>query len=547
MNPLNSLLIRVKTALSNKWRLGFILFAVIYLVLLYIGTPTELLRWDETVQLSGGMFLSQGNLNQFVSFNSFYPPMFDVFTAAFFKIFGVSLFSGRMVSMVFSIITLWITFEFVNRMYGPKVGLLSSVLLGLMPGFFWLSRQALIEITLIFFFSLTLLSFFYWLKSHQNKFLLISGLSLALGFFTKYQAIIAVAVMIFTLLIIGRNQIKKLFTKFPLLIIAIVTISAVVIFFTFQSYLTGVINQWIYALQIGNPQKSVYSTGVDHFPSWYAALPSWIQYPIFYFIETTWTYPDFHPVSPILFLVSLAGLAFFAWRRKPEDKFLLVWFLVVFVFFTLVPNKQWRYVMPMYPALAISAAALIAFAYTKIGVSAKIMLHSDKKALAKVAAVLLSVFLIVAGAYSVYNVYERTKLEQARIEIQQATDYAAKGLQDNESIVVLCAQNLFSQDMVRFYLWADGTHHNEVWQYPANPVDAYTINFNVTEFVNLCQQHNTKYVFGYEYGTEHYYNSTITFMDVYVMLADSGKFSQYSPQTSFGVDPRSIFVLEYLG
>jgi 4-amino-4-deoxy-L-arabinose transferase-like glycosyltransferase len=533
MTQQNSLLNRLKAAFLNKWRLGFLAFALIYFFFLYIGTPTELLRWDETVQLNGGLFLSQGNLSQFVSFNSFYPPLFDAFTAVFFKVFGVSVFSGRMVSMVFSILTLWITFEFVNRMYGPKVGLLSSVLLGLMPGFFWLSRQAMIEVMLMFFFSLTLLSFFYWLKNRQNKFLLVSGLALALGFLTKYQTIIAVAVMILTLVFVARGMLKKLFTKVPLFIIAVVAVSAVIIFFAFQGYLTGVINQWIYALQIGNPQKSIYS---ERFPM-----------PIFYFIEMTWTYPDFHPISLVLFMVSLAGLAFFAWRRKPEDKFLLIWFIVVFVFFTLIPNRQWRYVMPLFPALAISGAALIVFAYSKLGFTPRTLFSSNRKALAKVAAVLLSVFLIVAGAYSVYNVYERTKLEQAQIEIQQATNYAAAGLGDNQSIVVLCAQNLFSQDMVRFYLWADGTRHNEVWQYPANPVDAYTIDFNITQFVSLCQQHNTKYVFGYEYGSAHYDNSNMTFMDVYILLLNSSNFSQYSPQATFGVDPRSIFVLEYLG
>ena len=42
---------------------------------------------------------------------------------------------------------------------------------------------------------------------------------------------------------------------------------------------------------------------------------------------------------------------------------------------------------------------------------------------------------------------------------------------------------------------------NQIWQYPALAVDAYTPNFNITEFVNLCEQNNVKYIILYDYGT----------------------------------------------
>ena len=74
-------------------------------------------------------------------------------------------------------------------MYGRKAGLISAVLLGIMPGYFWLSRLALLDVMLVFFFTLSLFFFFRWLNSHQNKMLVLSGLALGLGFLAKYRCL----------------------------------------------------------------------------------------------------------------------------------------------------------------------------------------------------------------------------------------------------------------------------------------------------------------------------------------------------------------------
>jgi hypothetical protein len=64
----------------------------------------------------------------------------------------------------------------------------------------------------------------------------------------------------------------------------------------YQVYASKIFGQWLYALQVGNPEKSVYS---DRYPS-----------PIFYIIEIVWPYSTFHPISIFLYAVGLAGLGF---------------------------------------------------------------------------------------------------------------------------------------------------------------------------------------------------------------------------------------------
>jgi hypothetical protein len=164
------------------------------------------------------------------------------------------------------------------------------------------------------------------------------------------------------------------------------------------------------------------------------------------------------------------------------------------------------------------------------------------------AAGLFIVFLAVGVLLSANDAYHRAVMDQVSIPIEEATQYAATRLSGNESIMLVCPSNLFSQDMVQFYLWADGTRHNPVYQYPELPVDTYTPNFNITEFISLCRADNVKVVFLYEYGTTMtYYNSSLNLLQVAYNITDSGKFTPITNQTMFGTDPRRIIEIEFLG
>jgi hypothetical protein len=543
---LNSLSAWLKSGV-NKWRLAFLVFAVVYAVFLLLDLSFMAIQWDEITHLNGGLLLLRGRYQEYFAFNAFYPPMFDIITTGFFSIGGVSVFTGRLVSVTFALLSLWVVFETANRMYGPKTALVSSVLLGLMPGFAWLSRVAMIETMLMFFFTVSMFFFFNWIRTHRNRDLVLSGLTLGIGFLVKYQMLVAGLIMIVSILILSRGYLKAKLSRMPLLIVAVALVVIPWIFVSYQVYASGMLDQWIYALSIGNPEKSLYST---RFPM-----------PIFYLIEMTWPYSNVHPVSLFLYIAGLLGLGLFVWRRKTEDKFLLTWFFTVFVFFTLIANKHWRYVIPLFPILAVSAATLILFVYAKAEKTWKsTQISLNKKRAAKVAAGVFTVFIAVAAFYSVSDAYYWVAKDQIHIPIEEATNYAASRLGENESIMVVCPFNLFSHDMVKFYLYADGTKHNPVWQYPELPVDTYTPDFDIDEFTDLCEERNVKYVFTYEFGGDvPYFNTTLSLMDVYQMFYDSGKFAPLSANATvedliaegslpaFGTNPRRIIILTFLG
>jgi predicted membrane-bound mannosyltransferase len=492
------------------------------------------IQWDEVVHLNGGSFLYWGNYDKFVV-NAFYPPLMDALTYVSFNLFGISLFAARLVPVFFSALSLLIIFELAYRMYDGKTALLATILLGVMPAYYWLSSLSLLETMLIFFTSSSLLFFYQWLKTRQDRMLIFSGLALGLGFLTKYQMIVTVLILVLDILFLARKQLKLAFKKFTITIASAVLVVIPWLVIAYEVYASQIFSQWLYALQVGNPERSVYS---GRFPM-----------PIFYLIEIVWPYDVFHPVSLFVYIAGLAGLGYLAWRRRREDKFVLIWFAAIYIFFTLISNKEWRYVTPLFPAIAISAAVAFFALHGKLvniwrGSSASV----NRKSLAKISAALLIVSMAGAVAYSVYDTYDYVSKYQITIDIKGATDYAFNNMDFNKSIMLLCPFNFFSREMVRFYLWADGDNLIPVFQYPRLPVDTYTPTFNLTEFVGICKRTQVQFVFTYEYGgTVPYFNTTLNLQQIYQQLYTSGNFTHISDNATFGENPRRIFVLEFIG
>ena len=101
--------------------------------------------------------------------------------------------------------------------------------------------------------------------------------------------------------------------------------------------------------------------------------------------------------------------------------------------------------------------------------------------------------------------------------------------------------------MVKFFLEAKSTKNNTVWQYPELPVDTYTPNFNITEFIDLCEKRNTKFVFFYEHGdTIPFFNTTLSLSVIKNQIAASGRFSLLEGSVYFGTPPNTIYISSFL-
>ncbi len=454
--------------------------------------------------------------------------MFNLAVAAYFGVGGAGPLTARLVAVTFSVLSLVVLFELVDRLYGSKVALLSAIFFAVMPGVVWASRLAFIETMLEFFFLLSLFFFFSWIRSCRNKDLLLSGFVLGLGFLVKYQALVSALIMLAALCIFGWSNFKPKLTRFSIALLIAGSV-AVVWFLITYVFAPQTLSQWSYAISVGDQKKI-----------WYANR---IPTPLFYIVEMTWPYADQHPISLFLYALGFAGLAFLAWRRRPWDKVLITWFIVVYVVFTLIGNREWRYVLPLFPVLAVSASSFVLSALKKARDSWNTCApRLNRKIAYQVASGLLVAFTAGATVVSCVDAYHWVTWEQVNVPIKEAVDFVAAKIQPNESILLACTFELFSGGMASFYLQTDNKQ-NTVLQYPILPTDTFTTTFNVSEMVSLCLQNNVKYVLLSEHHwNATYFNSTVTPHDVGVSIYSTGRFSN---QTSVGAEPDRIFILTF--
>ncbi len=514
----------------GRWRLVFLFFLIAYTVLLLLYLDYAAIQWDETPHLGGGLLLSRGQIQEYTQKYLFYPPLFDATTALYYLILGASVFSVRLVALTFGILSVWVVFEYAYRLYGPKTALLSSILLASMPGFIVLCRLALIETMLMFFFSSSLFLFFSWMRTNNNKLLLLSGATLGLGFIAKYQVLVAGIVMLVSLFLMWRERILTKIGKFLLIAIIAVAVVLPVFFLVYQQNVSETLGDWLYAIQVGNEERTSYSR--RFFP------------PIFYLIEMTYPYSHIHPISLPLYILGLFGLGFMLWRRRSEDKFSLIWFFVVYGVFTLIPNKGWRYVTPVFPILAVSASEFILFMWNKMKDGLRASKTSLRRtSIPKIAAI---VFLLLMGASLVYSwgdAYSWVEQDHVYIPIKEATQYVSAHSALNETTVVLFTGNFFSTEMVKFYFDIHDSGERELWPYPENPADAYKPVLNETWLIERCEASNVKYLLLYEHGNITYFDSDWKSYYVLDRLKNSGRFTF---ETAFGDYPRQVNIIRFM-
>ena len=492
--------------------------------------------WDEVSHLKGGLLLSRGQIVDWAFTNSFYPPVYDSFVAMAFLSFGANIFSARLVSVVFQVLTVFVVYGIANLLYkSQKVAFLSAVLFAIMPGMIWLSKLAMIETLLVFVVSLSLFFFFRWLQNGSKRDQALTIAAFIIGVLVKYQVLVILPII----MLVGayfwkkdhlKGELKKWFTMPKLAIIIGAFVTVIVVFAVLL--LTGTIDFLIYAFGTGSQLKEAYST---RYPL-----------PIFYFVELAWFTEILHPISLLLYLVSLAGLAFMIYRRKASDKYLLLWFAVVYVVFTLVPNREWRYLSIAFPVLAIAASSLIAASWSKLRKIGQTTTSGLGKWGVKAGAGFL--IAIVAGGVvlSCSDAYVWIKQDSISVPVEQASFYTGNGLASNQTLIVVAAVNHFNKYMVSFCLSTKDASRNfndTCQQYPAAAMDSFAPAFNATELVAMCEANNTRYILLFEYGRDlRYFQSDLTAAKVYGQINATGAFTL---DQTFGVEPNRIFVFEF--
>ena len=140
-------------------------------------------------------------------------PLFNALTHLSFKLFGVSIFSGRLVTIISLWLIILMLFFMLKPQFGQRKAMVSAGLFGFMHEVLMYAKwgtPVLLEVCLF-----TAILFFYWLGSKNSNYYYLSGFSFAFAILAKLTAILFIpALLIFVLLEVIRERMSLLnFTK----------------------------------------------------------------------------------------------------------------------------------------------------------------------------------------------------------------------------------------------------------------------------------------------------------------------------------------------
>lgn len=276
--------------------------------------------------------------------------------------------ANRLPSALAGFLTMFLTFLFGKRLFNARAGFLSALILATCFLFPQLSRWMMMDSLFTFFFLLTLFYFYlgYEDETEQQKYYLIAGIFMGLAILTKGPVAYLPIPILLLHSFIQKNP-KKTW-NLNLLYSFILSLAIVWIWFIPACWMGGEAyrDKILFGQALGR-----FIEGGRHFH---------VKPFFFYFIR--------FPLEFFPWTVFLPAAFIFALKRdeRGNKKFLLVWFITVFLFFTLSKGKKDNYLLPLYPAAALLVGALWDFELDFNARAKKILISL---------VILISLFLII--------------------------------------------------------------------------------------------------------------------------------------------------------
>ncbi len=269
------------------------------------------------------------------------PPVFFWLIALSYAVSGeVNSFAARFPSALAGVLGVFLTYLIGRRLKSPRAGFIAALVLATTVEYFWLGRRVNLDMTLTCFI---LGALFFLYKGYQDKAPRLYYLSyLFIGLATLTKGPVGFILPLLTMIIYvavrkDRHGVKTIITHpgimlFFALIFAWLVPSAMV---GGKEYLDEIIFRQIFG--------RVYESWSHKEPFYYYFL----NFPV---LVIPW----------ILFLPSAFIYGFSRSRRTQKEDVLLpmVWFITVFVFFTLCSGKRPLYLLPLIPAFALMVGLL---------------------------------------------------------------------------------------------------------------------------------------------------------------------------------------------
>ena len=270
--------------------------------------------------------------------------------AASFHVFGQTEFAARFASALCGLFGVLATGLLAARVFGSTAGVVSAVVTATSMLYFAISSINITDMPLTFFLTLAMASFYAGHTGRGRRWYLLFYAAMALGTLTKgLVAIVLPGGIIFWYIIFTRKW--RLFLE-------ALYIPGILLFF-------AIVTPWFYLVCRDNPDFFHFFFIQEHFLRYTTKMhgryePFWFFLPLIPAAVMPWTG----------FLFALFGKeSVVRSPEKPEYRdaniFLLLWFGVILLFFSLSDSKLIPYIAPCVPPLAILIGADIQRMYER--------------------------------------------------------------------------------------------------------------------------------------------------------------------------------------
>ncbi len=250
--------------------------------------------------------------------------------------------ANRLPSAMAGLIIVFVTFLFGERLFHLRAGFLSAMVLGTCILFPQLSRWVMLDSLFTLFFLLTLFFFHlgYEKEDRRRRYYLLAGLFTGLAILAKGPA--AYLTLPIFLIFAGLQKNMKKFWCRDLLLGFLLSVIVVLIW-------------WIPACWIGGKDYIRWILFKQAFGTYVEGGRHFHEEPFyFYFIRFPAEFFPWIVFLPTAFILGLRN----KFGKGKEFLFLSIWFLFIFLFFTLSKGKKDNYLLPLYPAAALMVGTL---------------------------------------------------------------------------------------------------------------------------------------------------------------------------------------------
>ena len=272
------------------------------------------------------------------------PPLVYWSTAAAIKVFGRDEFAVRFQAAFASVGTVAVTAALGEAMFGPLAGIFAALALALSPLFFIFARFATPDPALSFFFTAALAAFFIAARDgdfhdgRSRRWMQIFTAMLALGTMAKGPVALLLGGAIATIWLLAEKRASDL--------IRIRWIECAALYLL-------IVAPWFILAAWRNPGFIYFFFVHEHLQRFVSDTEHgwgpWFFIPIV--VAGVWPWLYFAPLGA-QFHANEVGEAR---TRRGAIRFALIWFAVVFIFFSIPRAKLGEYILPALPPLAILA------------------------------------------------------------------------------------------------------------------------------------------------------------------------------------------------